>query len=274
MTLLQAIQRKLPKHKYAINVILLGDSSECAWSNLGFWHSENSYAQACQNLASHLAESLNLNSNDHVLDLGVGYGASLILWQDQYNIKNIHAVELQKHCVDIIKNKKINHLSVFQESYLNLKNIPFTYKFDVILCIDSAYHHNLNSFLASVTSVLNSKGRIGFHTLMLSERWKSLNSFQKQKYTWLLKAADVQIKNLNSKLELEKQLNEFKFENVHIEDLSKEVLFGFSNYVEQHLQCDKKDLDYLKIQMTAKLCKKLFNDGLIQYVQVIAHHQQ
>ena len=274
MTLLQAIQRKLPKHKYAINVVLLGDSSECAWSNLGYWHSKNNYIEACQNLAVHLAEGVNLNSKDQVLDLGVGYGASLILWQDKYNSKNIQAVELQNDCVNLIKSKKIKGLNIVQESYLNLKNIPFMHKFDVIFCIDSAYHHNLNLFLTAVTSVLNSKGRIGFHTLMLSERWKNLNSLQKQKYIWLLKAADVQIKNLNSKVELEKKLNEFQFENIHIEDLSKEVLFGFSNYVEQYLQCDKKDLDYLKIQMTAKLCQKLFNDGLIQYVQVIAHNQQ
>ena len=274
MKLLQAIQRKFPKHKYAINVVLLGDSSECAWSNLGFW-SENhksTYPQACENLAHHLAQRLNLNSKDQLLDLGCGYGASLLLWQKNYYLKNIQAVELQKQCVNLIR-RNIKNIPVFCESYLNLKHIMFENKFDVILCLDSAYHSDLNSFINSACTVLNSKGRIGFHTLMLSEKWNTLTSLQKQKYSWLLKVADVKLKNLNSKEKLEQCLKKFEFRKIEIENLSKPVLYGFSDYVEQGLKENKKNVDDLKIRMTAKLCKKLFEDDFIRYVQVSAEYK-
>ena len=275
MKLLQAIRKKFPQHKYSINVALLGDYSECAWSNLGFWNenNKNTYPQACENLANHLAQSLNLNSKDVLLDLGCGYGASLIFWKEKYLIENIQAVELQESCIEIIKKQNIKNTSVFCDSYLNLKFIPFQNKFDVILCLDSAYHHTLNLFLDSVTLVLNSKGRVGFHTLMLSDKWETLNALQQKKYAWLLKAADVNLKVLNSKKDLEKSLNEFKFKKIKVEDLSQPVLLGFSNYVEKELECNKKGIDFFKIKMTAKLCKKLFDDGVVCYVQVTAEYE-
>ena len=270
MKLLQVIQKILPKHKYAINAALLGDSSEYAWSNLGFWQEGDSYPQACQNLADHLIRNLNLNSKDRLLDLGVGYGASILYWRENYLIENIQAIELQENYVKSLKEKELENFEIVQESYLNLKHIPFKFKFDVIVCLDSAYHCSLNLFLDSVTSVLNSKGRIGFHTLILSEKWNTLTTIQKQQYTWLLKSADIKLKNLNSKQEIEINLMKFEFKQIEIEDLSKSVLLGFSNYVEQQLICDQKGIDYFKIKMTAKLCHKLFKDGFVLYVQVTA----
>lgn len=272
--LLQHIQNKFPKHKYAIHAALLGDSSECAWSNLGLWQGEESYPQACQNLADYLGQSLHLNSNDHLLDLGVGYGASLLFWQNKYQIKkNIQAVELQNDCVLKLKKQNLKNIQIFHESYLNLKKIPFQNKFDVVVCIDSAYHHALNSFIDALVPVLNSKARIGFHTLVLSERWHTLSSIDKQQYAWLLKLADVNLKNLKTSKELEISLKHAEFKNIRIENLSKSVFFGFSEYVEHRLSKNKNNIDYLKIQMTAKLCKKLFKDGFIDYVQVTAHYK-
>ncbi|MFW1931658.1 SAM-dependent methyltransferase, partial [Acinetobacter baumannii] len=81
MKWLQAIQQKLPKHKYAIDAKMLGDNAECAWSNLGYWdEATSSYPQACQQLAERLAQAVQLNQHDRVLDLGCGQGASLKYW--------------------------------------------------------------------------------------------------------------------------------------------------------------------------------------------------
>lgn len=269
MKWLQAIQQKLPQHKYAINSHLLGDEAELAWSNLGYWADATSaYPHACQQLANHLAQSIQLDSKDVLLDLGCGQGASLIFWLEHFQIQNLSAVELQSACVEKIKKNLNSKVKIQTESFLNLKNIYSQPCMDAVLCIDAAYHSDLNSLLLSVFKVLNSKGRFAFHYLMLSDTFLNLNSFQKLKYQSLLKAADVNLKHLNSKQKLTAQIQQSGFEVLNIEDLSAEVLAGFAAYIEQQENASTVSLDQLKIQMTAKLCKKLYEDGLVRYVQI------
>ncbi|MGE8685049.1 MAG: SAM-dependent methyltransferase [Acinetobacter sp.] len=270
MKWLQAIQQYLPTHKYAINSRILGDDAELAWSNLGYWEdAKSSYPQACQELAFHLAQSIQLTSNDHLLDLGCGQGASLIFWLKQFQIQNLSAVELQPHCVEKIQKNLNSKVKITQDSFLNLKNIYPQHSLDAVLCIDAAYHSDLNSLLFSVFDILNSKGRFAFHYLMLSDEFLNLNSLQQLKYQSLLKAADVNLKHLNSKQGLHAQLENAGFEVLDIADLSTPVLQGFARYIQQQkLGAAHFDLGQFKIQMTAKLCEKLYSDGLIRYVQI------
>lgn len=273
MKWLQAIRQKLPRHKYAINAKQLGDDAEFAWSNLGYWEdAPSSYPAACRQLADQLAQAVALTSNDRLLDLGCGQGASLLYWKQHYRVQHIEAVELQASCVIQIQKYFPEITAIYPQSFLNLKQISFKQRFDVVLCIDAAYHSNLNSFLDSVDSVLNSKGRLGFHYLILSEQWPNLNGLQQQKYKWLLKAADVNLEHLMTASELEQTLQHHDFSDIEIRDISKAVLYGFANYV-QHLQQSPKQsrsVDAFKIRMTAKLCQQLYQDGLLNYVQISA----
>ena len=272
MKWLQAIRQYVPSHKYAINSRLLGDDAELAWSNLGYWNdAKSSYPAACQKLAFHLAESIQLKSTDRVLDLGCGQGASLVFWMEHFQIQNLSAVELQTECVEKIQKNLNSKIKIQQDSFLNLKNIYPQNCMDAVLCIDAAYHSDLNSLLLSVVDVLNSKGRFAFHYLMLSDTFLNLNSLQRLKYQSLLKAADVNLKNLNSKQNLQHQVQQAGFENIQIEDISEFVFQGFADYIqEQQSQTSLSHVDQFKIKMTAKLCEKLYRDGLIRYVQISA----
>lgn len=273
MKWLQAIRQKLPQHKYAINAKQLGDDAVLAWSNLGYWEdARSSYPEACRQLADQLAQAVALNLNDNLLDLGCGQGASLLHWQQHYRVQHIEAVELQAGCVIQIQKHFPHIAAIYPQSFLNLKQISFKQRFDVVLCIDAAYHSNLNSFLDAVGSVLNSQGRLGFHYLMLSEQWSNLNGLQQQKYRWLLKAADVNLEHLMTAPLLEQALQQHNFSDIEIRDLSKAVLQGFASYV-QHLQQLPQQgtaMDAFKIRMTAKLCQQLYQDGLVNYVQISA----
>lgn len=174
MKWLQAIQQKLPKHKYAIDAKMLGDNAECAWTNLGYWdEATSSYPQACQQLAERLAQAVQLKQHDRILDLGCGQGASLKYWLEHYQIQDLEAVELQQQCVDKIQKRLPQIKAIHCQSFLNLNALLLTQPFDVVLCIDAAYHSDLNLFLNSVVPILNSKGRLGFHTLMLSDTGQS-----------------------------------------------------------------------------------------------------
>lgn len=270
MQWLQAITQQFSQHKYAINAKQLGDHAELAWSNLGYWdEARSSYPAACRQLANQLAQAVQLKAQDKLLDLGCGQGASLLFWQQHYQIEHIQAVELQAACVLQMQKHLPYLVGLYQQSFLNLKQIAFNSDFDVVLCIDAAYHCNLNSFLDSVTSVLNSKGRLGFHYLMLSEKWLNLSSIQKRKYQLLLKAADINLNDLMLQSELRQTLQHYAFKQIEITDLSTQVLYGFAHYIDKHPQ-PIRNLDAFKIRMTAKLCHILYTDGFIQYVQICA----
>lgn len=274
MPWLAQLKQFLPQHKYAINAQQLGDFSQLPWSNLGDWsalttNSRLTYPQACQNLAQRLADTLNLNSNDRLLDLGCGQGASLAYWQQAYGVKHIEGVELQLACVEKIRQQLPHLTAIHCLDFLNLNFFEFK-KFDVVMCIDAAYHVPLNSFLDSALSVLNSKGRIGFHLLIWSDQFLNSNILTQQKYRWLLRAADIQSADVMTKEQLLGCLEDRALQQVELQDLSEAVLGGFASYIEQQAWQGNQNLDRVKIAMTAKLCRSLYNAGMVHYVQVTA----
>ena len=278
MQWLQALRQRLPQHKYAINAAVLGDGTQLPWSNLGYWQAgQQDYAAACCALADHLGRSVNLNSKDKLLDLGCGQGASLLHWQQHYQVQYLAGVELQAACVANIQQHLPELNAIYQASFLRLKDLPFSQRFDVVLCLDAAYHSPVVLLLEQISSVLNSNARIGFHHLVLSERWEHLNALQRRKYQWLLKSADVNLKNLMTVGAMYSCLDHFEFKNIQIDDLSEAVFSGFAEYVKNTLNSKPSDgyvqgskLDHFKIQMTAKLCRKLYQEGIVRYVQVTA----
>ena len=273
----RAIQQQFSQHKYAINAKILGDDALYAWTNLGYWTATTqSYPQACRQLADQLAQAVGLNSNDEVLDLGCGRGASILHWKNHYKIQKLSAVDMQQQCIDQLRHNLKSNIQFYSGSFLNLKNILPDTHFDVVLCIDAAYHSNLNLFLASVRPFLNSKGRIGFHYLMLTDKWQNLSSFEQEKYRLLLKSADVQIEHLHTQTDIHQIMQHYQFEHIQIDDLSERVLLGFADYISQQKRSGKYKhfLDSFKIKMTAKLCNKLHADGLVRYIQITAQNEQ
>ncbi|CAI3136208.1 Erythromycin 3''-O-methyltransferase [Acinetobacter calcoaceticus] len=265
-----ALSRLIP-HKYAIDASNLGDDGELAWTNLGFWKNTQNYREACCQLADHLAQAVNLNSKDHLLDLGCGRGASLLHWLQYYQPKSVSAVDLQAECVNKIQKLIPEINQIYSGSFLNLKQFEFKQFFDMVLCIDAAYHSHLNSFLDSVVPVLNSKGRLGFHYLMRADSCQNMTVLQEQKYRYLLKAADVVWDNVPNEKTLRNALEQQGFANIQIEDLSEQVLLGFSQYIQnQQERNQSRGLANFKIQMTAKLCRQLYQNGYVRYIQITA----
>lgn len=270
-TKVRAALSKLIPHKYAIDASSLGDDGELAWTNLGFWKNTQNYREACCQLADHLAQAVNLNSKDHLLDLGCGQGASLMHWLQHYQPKSLSAVDLQAKCVNKIQKFIPEINQIYMGSFLNLKQFEFKQSFDVVLCIDAAYHSSLNSFLNSVTPVLNSNARLGFHYLMRADSCQNMTVLQEQKYRYLLKAADVVWDNAPNEKMLRNTLEQQGFVDIQIEDLSEPVLLGFSQYIQnQQDQNQSRGLANFKIQMTAKLCQQLYQAGYVRYIQITA----
>src|SRR5690606_2684524 len=155
MQWLQAIRQRLPQHKYAIDAAVLGDRAQLPWSNLGYWQAgQQAYAAACRMLADHLAQSINLNSNDKLLELGCGQGASFLHWRHHYQVRYLAGVELQASCVTNIQQQLPELNGIYQASFLRLKASPLSQHFGVVLCLDVAYHSPVPVLLEQVGSIL------------------------------------------------------------------------------------------------------------------------
>ncbi len=274
MQLRKTIQALFPQHKYAINSTLLGDESLLAWSNLGYWSAQQrSYPEACRQLADQLVQAIALKDTDHVLDLGCGQGASLLHWSQHYHLSHFSAVELQKACVEQIQQQCIPGLdAIYASSFMQLREPELEQAFDVVLCIDAAYHHAFSKFLNVAHRMLKPQGRLAFHYLVRSPRWQTLSSFKQLQYRYLLKAADIDVDTLPEQQQAEEMLFESGFSRCQFTDLSEAVLAGFANYVDQLAKTGLKaaGLDGFKILMTAKLCDKLYREGCLNYVQISA----
>jgi hypothetical protein len=106
---------------------------------------------------------------------------------------------------------------------------------------------------------------------MWSDAWRECSNLKKQQYRYLLKSADVNWQNLMGEQQLTQKLIQKGFTQIEIQDFSEPVLNGFAVYIENKRKERKHfDLAQLKIDMTAKLCRKLYQDGLVHYIQVSA----
>jgi len=266
----QAALTKIFGHKYAIDAQRLGDDAVLAWSNLGYWtHANLDYSRACQQLAEQLAQAVQLKAQDRVLDLGCGQGASLWYWLQQYHVQRLSAVDVQAACIERIQ-QYLPQVSSYCHSFAKLQQLAWADSFDVVMCIDAAYHSDLNELLSGISSVLVSGGRCGLHYLMWSERWQSCSEWQKQQYRYLLKAADVNWRHLMDQQQLEHCLQQQGFQEIQIQDYSEPVLQGFADYIAAQQTLPSYTLAQFKIAMTAKLCRKLYQDGRLRYVQLSA----
>lgn len=263
----------LHAQKYAIDTQQLGDHRALAWSNLGYWQDGASYLQAGQALAEHLVLPLQLKDTDSVLDLACGQGASLALWAEHYQIKKLCALELQAEKIPYLQ-KHAHFVSAWHTGcFLQLQPNPFQQKFDVVLCIDAAYHVNFLDFLTSVNAVFAPNGRLGLHLLMLHPDFLQCSKRQQKKYQYLLKSANVELAQLLTDTQIEQTLQQQDFSQVSIRDISAEVFSGFADYIAQRTQ-HLHGLNGLKIKLTAKLCAQLYRDGWIRYVAVTAQKNQ
>lgn len=128
--------------------------------------------------------------------------------------------------------------------------------FDVVLCIDAAYHSDLNSFLNSTSFGFEFKRSNCISLFDVVRCLARVFKFKKQQYRYLLKSADVNWQNLMGEQQLTQKLIQKGFTQIEIQDFSEPVLNGFAVYIENKRKQRKHfDLAQLKIDMTAKLCR-------------------
>ncbi len=272
-----------PLQHFAIASHLLGgESNGLGWSNLGDWRNTNDYVIACQQLAAQVGLAAGLSTTSRLLDLGCGQGASLAFWQSHFSVADITALELQAECVEqmkryqpaavqLIAQGRFDQLPLAAELEAAINRQPF----DTVVCVDAAYHaRSLLSFAQVAKHSLGGGGHVALSTLMLSSRWQQASFWQKQTHQRLLALAEIPMLSVLDQLQIEHTLSSMGFRNIKIEWLDEAVLEGFSHHASRISNTLKPSAkwtkSWLKIAMTARLCRYLHTQQLIHYVVISA----
>ena len=148
--------------------------TETPWMNLGKWKGGSSgktYAEACGDLARAVGDAADLRRRDVLLDVGFGRGAQLLVWSQDYNVKEIcgvnisHAeVEHAKHLVMSARTKSRFDLRVGDATRLTWREEHF----DRVLAMDCAYHFvTRETFFQEARRVLRNGGKIVLADMIL-----------------------------------------------------------------------------------------------------------
>lgn len=268
---------QLSQHRFAIASSLLGDPNLLAWSNLGFWHDTLNYQVACAQLAQQVGMAAQLQTTDHVLDLGCGQGASLVYWASRFGVQHISGFEIQAACIARVQSAQLPQLqAIYPAAFdqLPLPDASLYQAFDAVLCVDAAYHACLTDFLAVARATLAPHGRIAFTTLGKSSRWSQASAWDQYLTRQLLNRAYVPAHILLARNEISAQLAQAGFTDIQVQILDQQVFAGFAHYIEQLEPPAAMTLaqrtDWLKIKMTAQLCAFLARHGLVHYLLVSA----
>lgn len=273
--------------RYRIASYLLSETQRTlAWSNLGYWENTDDYVIACEQLAAKIGSAAKLNNQTRLLDLACGQGASIVFWRQHFGINYMTALDIQTGYIRNIKDYFVDQQRI-DNNYFNLRIIEGSFDqaelpigvdqahADAIVCVDAAYHAtSISAFIEFCTQALKPAGRLAFCTLLKSEQWPQANHWQKIQHELLLKVAGVSKASVVSAAELEQQLAEQGFEHVKISHMDKEVLAGFSAYIQQRATAlsltQRLSPAWQKIVMTAKLCDFLYKNQLVNYSLISA----
>lgn len=248
-----------------INSALLGDMRAQAWSNLGYWQEgHRDYPRAAKALALQLAEQMDLQAADAVLDVACGYGASLNLWHE-WGLREIVGLEQQAACVAAWQDD-----ARFQCLHGRMQDsvaLVQGRRFDALIAIDAAYQWELSTWLTQAHALLHDNGRLGFHFLLLADDFVQRPRAQQAWTRRLLRLVGVQTLLNQAQLQAALQTPTAHWQDVCITDLNREVLAGFGHYA-QSLPRTPLGFDAFKIHATGWLCRHLYRQRSVRYVSV------
>lgn len=263
--------------------LLAGQTGDWRWNNLGDWQAAATYEQACSDLARRHAVMAGLSAQDQLLELACGYGASLDLWQDQFQVTHISALEYRQRCVDWLnpsgtkpQNSNTIHIQVLQGRFDQPLPAALAQRsFDTVLCIDAAYHAtSLLAFLDTARTALRPNGVLCFSTLMWTDEAAKTSNRSVKICQQLLKIADIPAASVLSQVQITSLFDQSGWTSMQIQPIEQQVFAGFAYWVDQqHAQLSARkrySMAWQKIRATARLCAWLNQNNLLHYVIIRA----
>lgn len=257
--------------RYAIATDLLAPQSDAPWSNLGDWSGCSDYLSACRQLARRHGEAIALGTGDRLLDLACGAGASLSLWRSDFAVSELIALDLQIGRIAQLQAAPPPGLLAAHHARFDRLPLPAGLapaSCDAAICIDAAYHADSpEAFADFAAAALKPAGRLAFSTLLMHSGRPS------RQQGLLLRLAGVPATSLRDAEAMRTLLAARGWQDIVITPLPQ-VLGGFADFVAQrakHLSRRQRlSSGWLKIALTARLCRRLQDSGALRYSLISA----
>lgn len=223
----------------AIPVALLyrEQTSVYPWSNLGDWTESEHYAEAAEALAQRVGIAAKLQPGYRILDCAAGYGASVVLWQQQFSSAQVDVIEQQPRCLRFLRHHPPLGLTKVWEA--DLRQLVKETKapseidcYDALVSVDAAYHFgSLLDFFHFAALHLKPGGTLALTTLGKGTNFPEEASFA----AWILRRflvlAQISWQAVLSPKEIGAALQREGFTEISVQDLNVPVLDGFVHFV-------------------------------------------
>lgn len=266
--------------RYAISASLLAAQDGLAWANLGDWQDTGDYIEACRQLARRHGDAIALQPEDRLLDLACGQGASLAYWPEAFATRALVALDIQAACVDRIRRQAPEALLAIHHGRFDRLPLPAglaSASCDAAVCVDAAYHaSSLAAFASFAAAAVKADGRLAFSTLLRAPGTPPRPAWRPDITTSLLAAAGIPGASLASSDHLPALLAAAGWQDVVITPLPQ-VLGGFADFVARRARQlprrQRLSSGWLKIALSARLCRHLQDRGELRYCLVSARRR-
>ena len=198
-----------------------------AWGNLGLWAPGDDYGRANRRLALRVGERAGLAPGQRVLDLGMGTGQQLTLWQRHFEVASIVGLDPDAdHCAWARRWQRPED-RIVQAGAEALRDHAEAHRFDAAVAVDAAYHfRDRCALLADLAQMLTPEGRAAWSDLVLADGARRPGPL----LAAALATAGVPAANLTSPERYAALLHDAGWRDVALEVLDVAVLDGFPTW--------------------------------------------
>jgi erythromycin 3''-O-methyltransferase len=208
--------------------------------NLGYWKdSPRGMDEACEAMATLLAETARLTKEDRVLDVGFGFGDQDIFWMDRFSPKEIVGLNVTRSQVETAR-RRVAARGLADRVDLRLGSateVPFAANsFDKVLALECAFHFpTRDRFFREAYRVLRPGGRIAMTDIIPMPREGPFGL--KGRLIEYIGRAFWQIsrENVYARDVYRERLIQMGFENVEVISIHDDVMIPFARHSLQRM---------------------------------------
>ncbi len=251
--------------------LVLNEPGDTAWGNFGYWNEAEEFPEACADLARIVADAVELEEQDHLLDLGFGMGEQLRLWHAEYGLRQLTGLNPSRTQVDFAASRLPTadyqlHCCGAEE----MSTVPLRAPLTKALALDCAYHFpQRGRVFAEIAERLPKGGLFAWTDLYLPDRELSLG--RRAKLAAICTTSKIPRENLIDLDGYLQMLQQAGLELIDQEDLSDGVLAPFALWWKcSEVQHRLSRRHRLKYDLTAQVVESAAMDDLFRYGLFVA----